>query len=171
MEVGHTWLNKCNTARRDCSLSTESRLWVGLKGPLDDAALGEHFSIMHHRYSQSSMLLKHTANSPILDRCCMLQQHATRHFKVSHLRALVEGWYCYNGWLYQEKPFRFWLKNGFIIRNSFPYAIPICKILYKLKLYYSQLMESFNINNFLVWICFNFRLADKNIYVIVKNHK
>ena len=126
---------------------------------------------MHHRYSQSSMLLKHTANSPILDRCCMLQQHATWHFKVSHLRALVEGWYCYNGWLYQEKLSRFWLKNGFIIRNSFPYAIPICKILYKLKLYYSQLMESFNINNFLVWICFNFRLADKNIYVIVKNHK
>ena len=117
------------------------------------------------------MLLKHTANSPILDWCCMLQQHATQHFKVSHLRALVECWYCYNDWLYQEKLFRFWLKNWFIIRNSFPYTIPICKILYKLKLYYSQLMESFNMNNFLVWVCFNLRLADKNIYLIFKNHK
>ena len=57
--------------------------------------IGKHFSIMHHRYSQSSMLLKHTANSPILDWCCMLQ-HATRYFKVSHLLALVECWYCYN---------------------------------------------------------------------------
>ena len=63
---------------------------TSVKGPLDDAALGKHFSIMHHRYSQSSMLLKHTANSPILDWCCMLQQHATRHFNVSHLRAQVE---------------------------------------------------------------------------------
>ena len=80
-----------------------------VKGPLDDAALGKHFSIMHHRYSQSSMLLKHTANSSILDRCCMLQQHATRHCKVSYLRALVECWYCYNDWLYQEKLSRFWL--------------------------------------------------------------
>ena len=53
-------------------------------------------------------------------------------------------------------------------KELFPYTIPICKILYKLKLNYSQLMESFNMNNFLVWICFNFRLPDKNIYVIVK---
>ena len=68
----------------------------GIKEPLDDAAKGKHFSIMHHRYSQSSMLLEHTANSPILDWCCMLQQHATWHFKVSHLRSLVECWYCYN---------------------------------------------------------------------------
>ena len=99
--------------------------YIGLhvKGPLDDAALGKHISIMHHRYSQSSMLLKHTTNSPILDWCCMLQQHATRHFKVSHLRALVEGWYCYNDWLDPEKLSRFWLENGFIIRNSFPYTI------------------------------------------------
>ena len=29
-------------------------------------------------------------------------------------------------------------------------------------------MESFNMNTFLVWICFNFRLEDKNIDVIVK---
>ena len=29
-------------------------------------------------------------------------------------------------------------------------------------------MESFNMNNFLEWLSFNFRLADKNIYVIVK---
>ena len=29
-------------------------------------------------------------------------------------------------------------------------------------------MEGFNINNFLVWVCFDFRLADKNIYAIVK---
>ena len=29
-------------------------------------------------------------------------------------------------------------------------------------------MESFSMNNFLVWVCFNFRLADKYIYVIVK---
>ena len=29
-------------------------------------------------------------------------------------------------------------------------------------------MESYNMNNFLVWVCFNFRLADINIYVIVK---
>ena len=62
------------------------------KGPLDDAALGKHFSIMHRSYSQSSMLLKHTANSLMLDRCCMLQKHATRHFKVSQMRALVEDW-------------------------------------------------------------------------------
>ena len=136
-----------------------------------DAALGKHFSIMHHRYSQSSMLLKHTANSPILDQCCMLQQHATRHFKVSHLRAQVEGWYCYNDWLYHEKLFRFCLKNGFIITKSFPYDIPICKILYKLKLYYSQLMESFNIKNFLVWICFNFGLANKKYLWNCQNPK
>ena len=130
-----------------------------IKEPLDDAALGKHFSIMHHRYSQSSMLLKHTANSPILDWCCMLQQHATLHFKVSRLRVLVEGWYCYNDWLYQEKLSHFWLKNKFIIRNSFPYNIPICKILYELKLYYSQLMKSFNMYHFLYQIA---------IYVIVK---
>ena len=138
------------------------------KGPLNDAALGKHFSIMHHSYSQSRMLLKHTANSPILDRFCMLKQHATRHFKVSHLRALLEVGYCYNDCAYQEKLSRFRLKNGFIIRNSFPYTIHICKILYKLKSYYSQIMESFNMNHSLVWICFNFRLEDKNIYVIVK---
>ena len=29
-------------------------------------------------------------------------------------------------------------------------------------------MESFNMNNFLVRVCFNLMLADKNIYVIVK---
>ena len=29
-------------------------------------------------------------------------------------------------------------------------------------------MENFNMNNFLVWVFFNFRLANKNIYVIVK---
>ena len=100
----------------------------------------------------SSMMPKHTANPQMLDRCCMLQQHATRHFKVSHLRALVKGWYCNNDWLYQEKLPRLWLKNGYLIRNSFPYTIPICKILYELKLYYSQLMESCNMNTFLVGI-------------------
>ena len=46
--------------------------FICLKEHLNDAALGKHFSIMHHRYSQSSMLLKHTANSPLLDRRCML---------------------------------------------------------------------------------------------------
>ena len=30
-------------------------------------------------------------------------------------------------------------------------------------------MESFNMNNFWVWVCFNFRLTDKNIYAIVKS--
>ena len=29
-------------------------------------------------------------------------------------------------------------------------------------------MESFNMNTFLVWISFDFRLADENIYVIVR---
>ena len=29
-------------------------------------------------------------------------------------------------------------------------------------------MESFNMNTFLVWICFNIRLKAKNIYVIVR---
>ena len=29
-------------------------------------------------------------------------------------------------------------------------------------------MESFNMNHFLFWICFYLRLADKNIYAIVK---
>ena len=159
-------ISKLHSILADANLLAHNNI----KGPLDDAALGKHFSIMHHRYSQSSMLLKHTANSPILDWCCMLQQHATRHFKVSHLRALVEGWYCYNDWLYQEKLSRFWLMNGFIIRNSFPYAIPICKSLYKLKLYFSQLMDSFNMNNFLVWVCFNFRLADKKYLCNCKNH-
>ena len=69
--------------------------------------------------------------------------------------------------LYQEKQSRFRLKNGFIIRNCFPYTIPICRILYKLKLYYAQLMESFNMNNFLVWVCFNF----KKYLCNCKNHK
>ena len=29
-------------------------------------------------------------------------------------------------------------------------------------------MESINMNTFLVWICFNIKLVDKNIYVIVR---
>ena len=68
---------------------------------------------------------------------------------------------------YQEKLYRFWLKNGFIIRNSFPHTIPISKILYKLKII-SQLIESFNMNTFLAWMRFDIRLADKNIYAIVR---
>ena len=56
---------------RKASMGCMNRLTIfEVNGPLHDEALGKHFSIMHHRYSQSSMLLKHTVNSPILDWCC-----------------------------------------------------------------------------------------------------
>ena len=79
------------------------------------------------------------------------------------MRALVG----YNDWLSRETV-SLLIEEWIYYKELFflYYTYSLCKILYKVKLYYSTNgLESFNMNNFLVWVFLNFRLADKNIYV------
>ena len=89
---------------------------------------------------------------------------------LSCIHGVVEGGYCcYNDWLSIKRNclasncrMAVSIPIGFIIRNSFSlYYTYIYKIQYKLKLYYLQLMDSFNMNTFFGGISFDIsRLKD-----------